>query len=145
MKANRRVSKRMSVIATNSMRFGAILGAFFLMAFFYVLLASSCTQLTNEQGILGGELKKLEAAHVRESSRWENLTTPENIDAAIARFGLKMAFPRHDQYIRVKANGTPYANQLALTRLRRRAQTTETAQYAPDPASRPSRPVRRVR
>jgi hypothetical protein len=141
MKANRRVSKKMSVIATNSARFGAILGGFSLMAIFYLLSASSCTQLTNEQGRLERELAKLEESLRQESQRWENLKTPESIEAAIARCGLKMTFPRHDQYIYVNANGAPYPNQLALTRLRQRAATAATAQYSP----RPSRVARRVR
>ena len=144
MKANRRVSKRMSVIATNSMRFGAILGFFFAMAILYILSSSSCTQLTNERGRMKVALDKLEAEHCRELTRWEEMKTPERIEAAIARLGLKMALPREDQCIRVNVRGVPYPNQLALTRLRRRS-TTATAQYAPGAASRPTRSASRAR
>ena len=145
MKANRRVSKKMSVIATNSVRFGTILGAFFLMAIFYVLSSSSRTQLTNEQGRMERELSKLEEAFRQESQRWENLTTPESIDAAVARHGLKMAFPRSDQQIHVGAKGVPHPNQLALKRLRQRAATAATAQYKAGTGSRPPRAARRAR
>ena len=145
MKANRRVSKRMSVIATNSVRFGSLLGVFFLMTLVYLLSSSSCTQLTNEKGRLSRALDKLEEDHRRESTRWEEMKTPDRIEAAIARHGLKMALPRPDQQIHVNARGVPSPNQLALRRLRQRAATAETAQYAPGGASRPSRSVRRAR
>lgn len=141
MRANRKVSKRMSVIATNSARFGVILGACFMMAIVYILSASSRTQLTNEQGRMRRELEKLEASHLRESSQWEAMKTPDRIEAAIARHGLKMALPRPDQQIHVNAKGVPSPNQLALKRLRQRA-ATATAQYTTKPAS---RAVRRVR
>ena len=141
MKANRRRSKKMSVIATNTARFGVILGVFFLMAIVYILSASSRTQLMNEQGRMRRELEKLEDAHLRESSQWEAMKTPERIEAAIARHGLKMALPRPDQQIHVNAKGVPNPNQLALKRLRQRA-ATATAQYTTKAVS---RPVRRVR
>lgn len=141
MRKNRKVSKKMSVIATNTMRFGAIIVFFFVMVILNILSSSSCTQLMNEKGLKERELAKLEESHRRESTRWEEMKTPEKIEAALFRHGLRMSTPRADQCIRLNERGVPYPNQLALTRLRQRAGTSATARYvAPTP-----RPKRRIR
>ena len=130
MRKNRKVSKKMSVIATNTMRFGAIIVFFFVMVILNILSSSSCTQLMNERGLKERELAKLEESHRRESTRWEEMKTPEKVEAALFRHGLRMSTPRADQCIRLNARGVPYPNQLALTRLRQRAATAATASYA---------------
>ena len=90
MRKNRKVSKRMSVIAANTMRFGAIIVFFFVMVILNLLSSSSCTQLLNEKGEKERELAKLEESHRRESTRWEEMKTPEKVEAALFRHGLKM-------------------------------------------------------
>ena len=132
MRKNKKVSKKMSVIATNSMRFGTIIVFFAVMVIFHVLSSSSCTQLVNEKGQKERALAKLEESYRRESTRWEEMKTPEKIEAALFRRGLKMATPRPDQCVRLKANGTPYPNQVALARLRQRA-STASAKAGPAP------------
>ena len=141
MRKNRKVSKRMSVIAANTMRFGAIIVFFFVMVILNLLSSSSCTQLLNEKGQKERELAKLEESHRRESTRWEEMKTPEKIEAALFRHGLKMSTPRADQCIRLNARGVPYPNQLALTRLRQRAGTAATVRYVA-PSARAKRKVR---
>ena len=141
MRKNRKVSKRMSVIAANTMRFGAIIVFFFVMVILNLLSSSSCTQLLNEKGQKERELAKLEESHRRESTRWEEMKTPEKVEAALFRHGLKMSTPRADQCIRLNARGVPYPNQLALTRLRQRAGTAATARYVA-PSARAKRKVR---
>ena len=131
----------MSVIATNTMRFGAIIVFFFVMVILNILSSSSCTQLLNEKGQKERELAKLEESHRRESTRWEEMKTPEKIEAALFRHGLKMSTPRADQCIRLNAHGVPYPNQLALTRLRQRAGTAATVRYVA-PSARAKRKVR---
>lgn len=141
MRKNRKVSKRMSVIAANTMRFGAIIVFFFVMVILNLLSSSSCTQLLNEKGQKERELAKLEESHRRESTRWEEMKTPEKIEAALFRHGLRMSTPRADQCIRLNARGVPYPNQLALTRLRQRAGTAATVRYVA-PSARAKRKVR---
>lgn len=141
MRKNRKVSKRMSVIAANTMRFGAIIVFFFVMVILNLLSSSSCTQLLNEKGQKERELAKLEESYRRESTRWEEMKTPEKVEAALFRHGLKMSTPRADQCIRLNARGVPYPNQLALTRLRQRAGTAATVRYVA-PSARAKRKVR---
>ena len=141
MRKNRKVSKRMSVIAANTMRFGAIIVFFFVMVILNLLSSSSCTQLLNEKGEKERELAKLEESHRRESTRWEEMKTPEKVEAALFRHGLRMSTPRADQCIRLNARGVPYPNQLALTRLRQRAGTAATVRYVA-PSARAKRKIR---
>ena len=141
MRKNRKTSKRMSVVATNTMRFGAIIVFFFVMVILNLLSSSSCTQLLNEKGEKERELAKLEESHRRESTRWEEMKTPEKVEAALFRHGLRMSTPRADQCIRLNARGVPYPNQLALTRLRQRAGTAATVRYVA-PSARAKRKVR---
>ena len=143
MRKNKKVSKKMSVIATNTMRFGAIIVFFFVMVIFNLLSSSSCTQLMNEKGQKERELAKLEESFRRESTRWEEMKTPDKIDAALFRHGLSMAMPRAEQQIRLKPDGTLGANQLSLKRLRQRAGTA-TAGLSKAPTTHRAAP-RRVR
>jgi hypothetical protein len=133
MAKNRKISKKMSVHAANTVRFGGIILALGVMIIVNVLSSSSCDQLVNENGRKASELAKLDASYQRESTRWEEMKTPENIDRALVRHGLKMAPPRAHQWIRLNANGVPCPNQLALTRLRQRSGTATTASYKTAP------------
>ena len=129
MRKNRKIPKKMSVMAANSMRFGAIIVFFFVMVILNLLSSSSCTMLLKEKGLKERELAKLEESRTQEATRWEQLKTTENIEAALLRHGLSMKLPRADQCVRMRADGTPYPNQLSLKRAR------QTAFGAPQPAS----------
>ena len=71
MGRNRRTPKKMSVLATNSMRFGAIIVFFGMMVILNVLSSSRCAQLLKEKGEMEREISRLEDARMRESTRWE--------------------------------------------------------------------------
>ncbi len=129
MKKNRKIPKKMSVLAKNSMRFGAIIVFFFVMVILNLLSSSTCTMLLKEKGAKERELAKLEESRTQEATRWEQLKTPEKMEVAVLRHGLSMNVPRSDQHVRMRDDGTPYPNQLSL----RRARQTEFG--APHPAS----------
>ena len=101
MRRNRKIPKKMSVVATNTMRFGAIIVFFFVMVILNLLSSSSCTQLQNAKGALEREIAKLEDARTREATRWEKLKTTESIENALFRHGLSMKTPRPDQTVPV--------------------------------------------
>jgi len=130
MRRNRKIPKKMSVVATNTMRFGAIIVFFFVMVILNLLSSSSCNQLLKTKGSLERELVKLEDAWMRESTRWEEMKTPERVEAALMRRGLLMHLPKPEQTVQMRANGTPYVGQLSITRARQRgAMTPERTQY----------------
>lgn len=142
MRKNRKMSKRMSVVAANSARFGAIIALFCAMTVVYVLSSSSCSQLMDEKGRMERTLAKLEESHRRESMRWEEMKTPERIRAALARHGLKMDMPSSAQQIRLNAAGAPYPNQVSIARLRQRS-AAAMARLSPAPSrTRQARGVR---
>ena len=112
--------KKMSVMATNTMRFGAIIVVFFVMVILNILSSSSCTQLSARQGEMRREIKKLEDACQRESTRWEEMTTPENVEIALFRHGLSMKTPRADQTVQMMESGAPRPGQLSLAKAKLR-------------------------
>ena len=56
MAKNRKISKKMSVHAANTVRFGGIILALGVMIIVNVLSSSSCDQLVNENGRKASEL-----------------------------------------------------------------------------------------
>lgn len=124
MRKNRKMPKKMSVVAANTMRFGAILVVFFVMVILNILASSSCTKLQNAKGGLEAKLAKLEDSRQRESTRWEEMTTPEKLQQALLRNGLKMTMPHPEQSVRMRPDGTPIPGQLALHRAARRQERT---------------------
>ena len=127
MRKNRKIPKKMSVVATTTMRFGAILVFFFVMVLFNLLSSTSCSQLMKTKGELERELARLEDARMREATRWEEMKTPERVEAALLRHGLSMKIPRADQNVQMRADGTPYPGQLSLARARQRLGFEKTA------------------
>ena len=130
MKRNRKIPKKMSVVATNTMRFGAIIVFFFVMVILNLLSSSSCTQLQNAKGELESEIARLEDAKLRESTRWEEMTTPEKVEAALNARGMVMKPPRAGQTVCMMANGLPRPGQLALLRAKDRERVS-TASVSP--------------
>ena len=127
MRRNRKVPKKLSVVATNTMRFGAMLVFGFVMVILNLLASSSCTHLMKEKGEKERELVGLDEALLRESTRWEEMTTPERLETALVKHGLAMKLPRPDQNVRMRPNGTPYPGQLSLSRGKRRVGTASTS------------------
>jgi len=120
MRKNRKIPKKMSVVATNTMRFGAIVVFFFVMVILNLLASSSCKHLLKTRGELERELVKLEDSWMRESTRWEEMKTPERIEAALLRHGLLMHHPKPEQTVQMRTDGTPYPGQLSIARARQR-------------------------
>ena len=120
MAKNRRIPKRRSVVMTNTMRVGAVLGMLFVMSIINLLASSSCQQLLKASGEDERELARLEDARQREASRWEEMKTPEKIERALLRHGLSMRAARADQEVHMKSNGEPYPGQISVARARQR-------------------------
>ena len=116
MRRNRKIPKKMSVVATNTMRFGAIIVFFFVMVILNLLSSSSCTQLENANGLLEREIAKLDDACVRESTRWAEMKTPEKVEMALLRHGLAMRTPGPEQTVRLMADGRPRPGQLSVSK-----------------------------
>ena len=142
MGRNRKVPKRLSVVATNTMRFGAIIVVFVVMVILNVLSSSSCTQLMKQRGELEREIVKLDDARMRESTRWEEMKTPEKVEVALLRHGLSMKLPRPEQTVRMMESGQPRPGQLSLAKAKMR-NGGNTAESAPRPSARRSRGMRR--
>ena len=128
MKKNRRIPKKMSVVASNTMHFGALIVIFSVMVIVNLLASSSCSQLMKTIGEKERQLVKLEDAKTRESTRWEEMKTPERVQAALRAHGLLMEVPRPYQVVRMRADGTPFPGQLSVARSRQRSME-QTAQY----------------
>ena len=120
MAKNRRIPKRRSVVMTNTMRVGAVLGMLFVMSIINLLASSSCQQLLKAIGEDERELARLEDARQREASRWEEMKTPEKIEQALLRHGLSMRAARADQEVHMKSNGDPYPGQISVAKARQR-------------------------
>ena len=127
MRRNRKIPKKMSVVATNTMRFFAIIVVFFVMVILNLLSASSCTQLQNAKGALEREIVKLDDARMRESTRWEEMKTPEKVEAALLRHGLLMRTPGPSQTVVLMADGTPRPGQLSLAKMKMRSGVASVA------------------
>ena len=111
----------MSVVATNSMRFGAIIVFFVMMVILNLLSSQSCTQLLKQKGEMEREIAKLEDMCTRESTRWEEMKTQEKIEEALLRHGLSMRTPDPAvQVVRLLPDGTPRPGQLSVARARAR-------------------------
>ena len=141
MRRNRRVTKKRSVVATNAMRFGAISVFFFVMVVLNLLSSQSCAQLLKQKGEMEREIAKLDDARMRESTRWEEMKTAENIEAALLRHGLSMQTPRPDQTVRLLPDGTPRPGQLSLTKSKSRlnVRTVATVKRSATPYRRTAR------
>ena len=131
----------MSVVATNSMRFGAIIVFFVMMVILNLLSSNSCTKLLKQKGEMEREIAKLDDARMRASTRWEEMKTTENIEAALLRHGLSMHMPRPDQTVRLLPDGTPRPGQLSLAKSKSRldVRTVATAKRSAAPYRRAAR------
>ena len=132
----------MSVMAANTMRFGAIILISAVMVLLNILSSSSCTQLQKRKGGLEREIARLDDERIRESSLWEKMTTPENVERTLLKHGLAMKVPRPDQTVRLRADGTPRLGQLSVARAEARRGVT-TASVRAKPSSRTSPRKRR--
>lgn len=113
---NRKMNKKMSVNFQVGTHVGAVIAFLFLMVILNMLASSSCQQLLKRIGSQERELVRLEDARTREAMRWEEMKTPEKVEAALLRHGLSMRAPRPEQNVLMKANGQPYPGQLSVAK-----------------------------
>lgn len=125
MRKNRKMTKRMSVTARTSMRFGAVLVLFSVMVILNVLSSSSRNQLLKTKGALENQLADLEEARTRESTHWEEMKVPEKIEQALLHHGLRMSLPRPEQTVRMGRDGQPLPGQYSLVKARQRGVLNE--------------------
>ena len=154
MRKNRKMSKKMSVMAGRTVQIGAVMVMVFAMVIVNMLASSSCKHLEKTIREKERQLKRLDDEKERESAHWNEMVTSEKLEVALLKFGLAMKPPRAEQWVRLKSDGTPWPGQISVAKAAERNRTTDTAKYvAPRPealaavrpaASRPSaRPVAR--
>ncbi len=125
MRKNRKIPKRMSVVAGVTMHFGAIIAVLFLVGILYILSSTSCSQLMKSIGEKKQTLAKLDKDSQRAKAEWDGMKTPEGINLALSRLGLKMNTPSHAQVVRLNSDGTPRGGQLAVIRAKKRVDTAQ--------------------
>lgn len=129
MKKNRKTTRRMSVMAATTMRFGVILMVFFIMVIVNILSSNNCAHLLKQKGQLERELARLNDARERELATWASMKTPQKIEEALLRHGLKMPLPRHDQNVFMNRDGRPRAGQLSVAKAAQRVPAVKSAKY----------------
>ena len=139
MRRNRKMPKKMSVMAGRSVQLGALIITGFAMVILNMLASSSCKQLEKTIGEKKRQLESLEDSHKREKANWEKMLTPANLEQALLRHGLAMKFPKTEQVVRMDAAGRPYPGQRSVARATQRNMAAQSAKYTPVAA-----PVRRV-
>ena len=128
MRKNKKVSKKMSVVANRSAQIGSVMLAVFLTVLVNLLANSSCAQMMKSIGEKERELARLGDEYARESEKWEEMKSPANLEAALLRHGLAMSYNREDQIVRMKANGKPYEGQISIAKIQNRKAGRQMAQ-----------------
>lgn len=129
MKRNRKMSRKMSVITAVSMRLGALIVLGVVVAILNLLASSSCKQLTSSIGDKSRMLARMENERQRESLRWEEMKQLDKLESALVNRGLSMHYPRPEQVIKMRGDGTPRPGQLSVARVKQRSAAAATAQY----------------
>ena len=129
MKKNRKMSKKMSVMAGRTVQIGAVMAMVFVVVIFNMLAQSSCKHLEKSIREKERQLTKLDEEKAREEARWGAMETNESLDAALLRHGLAMKLPRAAQQVRLRSDGTPYPGQISVAKASARNRASQTAQY----------------
>lgn len=124
MKQNRKFKKSHSATATRTFQVGGVVLVVFIMTIFNIMAESKCKQIKSTIGKDKKELGRLEEAYLRECAKWEELTTPENLDRALLRHGLNMRYPKAEQIVKMDASGVPVPGQLSIAFAKNRANRT---------------------
>lgn len=130
MGKNRKITKKMSVVARATSHIGAIIAVSFIMVILNMLASSSCHQLMKSIGEGRRTLAKLEEERQRQSTMWDRMKIPERIERALLQHGLEMKPARPDQNVQMKSDGTPYPGQLSVARAQRRRAPTAKYRYS---------------
>lgn len=137
MRKNRYRSKNLSVMTRHTIHAFVIIIVLGIASGMNILAESRCMEVRAEIGNREKQLAQVEKACERESTRWEELKTAENLDRMLLKHGLAMRYPRPDQIVRLKADGTPYPGQISVASIRRQNPNAVVAKTpAPRKASR---------
>ncbi len=123
MKRNKRV-KRQSHFALNTMHLAALVVSGFIMLMAYWWLDTRCSAIAQDIGAAERSLAKLDAELDRETMKWNEMTTPERLESALARHGLDMHNPGPDQVIKMREDGRLVPRQMSVMRAQRRYSST---------------------
>lgn len=114
MRKNRKISKKMNVVARQTVNMGMILLTLFAMVIFNMLASLNCKQLGKTIGEKERILAKLEQDCQRESYRWEQMKTADGLEAALKDNALAMHYPKAGQVVRMSRSGEPLPGQIAV-------------------------------
>lgn len=130
MGRNKKTSKRMSALATNTLRTAAALGALFAVAILDMLASSSCNQLVKRADAAEKKLQRRVADLESAQARWDAVRSSGNLDRALVKWGLDMRLPAATQIVRMDAKGAPLPGQMSVALVRQRNADTYRAQAA---------------
>ena len=114
MRGNRKVSTQMNVFAKQTVNMGIIMLTFFAMVIFNLLASQNCKQLAKTIGDKERTLQKLEEDCQRESYRWDQMKSADNLETALRDDGLAMHYPKAGQVVRMDSRGEPFPGQIAV-------------------------------
>ena len=132
MRRNRKMPKKMSVMAGRSVQIGAVMVMAFAMVILNMLASSSCKQLSKTISEKERQLAKLENDQKREQERWDEMKTSERLEAALLKHGLAMRYSKPEtQVVRMDKSGRPYSGQASVARAAERSKAAQSAKYTP--------------
>ncbi len=130
MKKNKKVSRKMSVVATHVVYFAGVGVMLFVMVILNWIASSNCRQLERDCIKKEEKLKTLDDSLQRETARWEEMKTAERLEVALRNHGLSMHYPNASQTIRMRDDGEPVPGQLSLAKAEQREKGLATANYS---------------
>lgn len=128
-KTNKFRTKRMSKIKMSTCYIGTLALTVFVTIILYSCAKTNCDQLLKSIGEKQRLLDRRTDELTRETARWEEMTTPEKIEVALRRQGLKMSFAKPCQNIRMSNAGVPRSGQLSVARAQQASAGRATASY----------------
>ena len=122
MKKNRRVSKRMTVVAVRSTHIAVVMVMAVAMVIMNLMATSKCTQLMKSIGEKRNRLSLLQKSYDRESALWEQMLTNANLERTLFKRGLAMYLPKPGQVVRIRErDGVVLPGQHAVAAAERRS------------------------
>ena len=95
------------------------------IALVYCWTASKYNELGREVQKYEQELAKATDSCIREDARWKRMITPDGLDEAERRLGIRMRLPTPDQIVRVDGTGRPMEGQPSLAKSRSELKSLE--------------------
>ena len=120
MKKNRKTSKRMSRLVSNTFRAGAAIAALFAVSLLDMFASSSCNQLVKTADAREKILQRRRADLENAQAKWDAKRSSGNLDRTLIKHGISMRHPSPAQIIRMDALGRPVPGQMSLALARQR-------------------------